>query len=122
MKLKIAKIIIKSVSEIKKEWKDALQGKKRGIQKDNELIFTGLETAAKIFSKNRIEVLKVIINEHPKSIYEISKILKRDFKNVHSDVKFLEEIGLIALKNTGDPRGGLMPVPRFSGIELDLAA
>ena len=122
MRNKIAKIIIKSVSEIKREWKEAFQGKKRGVQKDNELIFTGFETVAKIFSKNRIEVLKAIITEQPKSIYEISKIVNRDFKNVHSDVKFLEEIGLIELKNVGDPRGGLMPVAKFSGIELDLAA
>ena|SRR3990167_10038114 len=122
MKRKNAKIIIKSVSEIKKEWKEALKGKKRGSQKDNELIFTGLETAAKVFTKNRIEVLKVIISEQPKSIYEISKIVKRDFKNVHSDVKFLAEIGLIELKESGDPRGGLIPVAIFSGIELDLAA
>src|SRR3989338_6541269 len=106
MRNKIAKIIIKSVSEIKREWKEAFQGKKRGVQKDNELIFTGFETVAKIFSKNRIEVLKAIITEQPKSIYEISKIVNRDFKNVHSDVKFLEEIGLIELKNVGDPRGG----------------
>ena len=122
MKRKNAKIIIKSVSEIKKEWKEALKGKNRGSQKDNELIFTGLETAAKVFTKNRIEVLKVIISEQPKSIYEISKIVKRDFKNVHSDVKFLAEIGLIELKESGDPRGGLIPVAIFSGIELDLAA
>ena len=49
-------------------------------------------------------------------------MVDRDFKNVHSDVKLLSEIGLIDLKETTDARKGLRPVAKFSGIELDLAA
>ena len=122
MKMKHAKIIIRSVDSLKNDWKAALKGKKRGIQKKDEVIFTGIETVAKVFAKTRMEVLRAIILKKPNSIYELAKMLDRDFKNVHSDVKLLSEIGLIDLQETKDARNGLKPVAKFSGIELDLAA
>ena len=122
MKMKHAKIIIRSADSIKKDWKAALRGMKKAIQKDDEVIFTGIETVAKVFAKTRMEVLRAIILKKPNSIYELAKLLDRDFKNVHSDVKLLSEIGLVELKETGDARKGLKPIAKFSGIELDLAA
>ena len=122
MKLKFAKIIVRSIDDTKKEWKKALKGKKKSIQKDDEIIFTSLDTVAKIFSKTRMQILKAILNEGPKSIYELAKVVGRDFKNVHTDVKLLADIGLIELKETGDSRKGLQPIAKYSGINLDLAA
>lgn len=122
MKLKKAKIIIKNHSEIKRSWSEALKGKVKHIQKDDEIIFGNSETVAKVFSKNRLEILKAIIQHAPNSIYELAKIIERDFSNVYQDVKLLSEIGLIELKDSGDSRNGLIPIAKFSGIELDLAA
>ena len=122
MKLKKAKIVIKDLNEIKKEWKSALKGKSQQVQKNDEIIFTNLETAAKVMSRARIEILQSILKFKPRSIYELAKILEKDFKNVHTDVKFLCDVGLIELHETEDMRNGLRPVARFSGIELDWAA
>ncbi len=122
MKMKHAKIIIRSGESLKNDWKSALKGKKKGIQKDNEVIFTGIETVAKVFAKTRMEVLRAIILQKPNSIYELAKMVGRDFKNVHSDVKFLTEVGLVDLRKTEDARKGLKPIAKFSGIELDWAA
>lgn len=122
MKLKKAKIIIRSLTDIKSEWKTAMKGKISHIQKSDEIIFTSIESVAKVFSKSRIEILMTILQSHPQSIYELAKILDRDFKNVHSDVKLLSEIGLIKLQASGDNRNGLIPIAKFSGIELNLAA
>lgn len=122
MKLKKAKIIIQSVDSIKGEWKNALKGNSKSIQKSGEIVFTGIESVAKVFSKTRLKILQIIIAKSPKSIYELSKLVDRDFKNVHSDVKFLEEVGLIELQEVGDARNGLRPIAKYSGIELDLAA
>lgn len=122
MKMKHAKIIIRSVDSIKSEWKTALKGKKKALPKGDEVIFIGIETVAKVFAKTRMQVLRTIITKKPNSIYELAKMLDRDFKNVHSDVRLLSDIGLIELKQTKDARKGLKPVARFSGIELDLAA
>lgn len=122
MKLKKAKIIIRPLEDIKVEWKEALNGNKSFRPNKNEIVFTNFESLAKIFSKTRMEILKVVINQNPQSIYEVAKIVKRDFKNVHTDIRLLVEIGLLELRESKDTHNGLMPVAKFSGIELDLAA
>jgi predicted transcriptional regulator len=43
----------------------------------------------------RIPVLR------PKSIAALARSLKRDFKNVYSDLMFLADLGLIELKEEG---------------------
>ena len=122
MKPKKAKLVLQSVEDIKKEWVSALKGKTKSSAGENVIVVTGLETIAKIFSKPRMEILQAIIAKKPKSIYELAKILDRDFKNVYSDVQFLNDVGLIELKETGDNRKGLKPIAKYSGVELDLAA
>ncbi len=44
-----------------------------------------------------MEILHVIREKHPKSIYQLAKITKRDFKNVYEDVKTLKYFGLIKM-------------------------
>jgi len=122
MKAKKIKITIQTVDDIKSEWKLALKGKVKSKPKDDEIIVAGLKTIAKIFSKTRMEILQTIITKKPQSIYELAKMLDRDFKNVHSDVQFLNDIGLIGLKETKEGRKGMKPFARYSGIELDLVA
>ncbi len=122
MKKKHAKIIVKTIENTKQEWKEALEGRRKGIQKNDEIIFTSLEAVARVFSKGRMEILRAVIQDRPKSIYELAKLLKRDFKNVHTDVKLLADIGLLDLKETGNSRNGLIPLAKFSGIDLDWAA
>jgi predicted transcriptional regulator len=122
MKLKKAKIIIKNITEVKKEWALALRGKVRTLQKKDEIIFTSLEAAAKVFTKGRMEILQTIMKENPRSIYDLANILGKDFKNVYIDVNYLRDVGLIELRESKDSPTGLKPVARFSGIELDWAA
>lgn len=122
MKKKHAKIIVKTIENSKREWKEALEGKKKGIQKDDEIIFTSLEAVARVFSKGRMEILRAVIQKRPNSIYELAKLLGRDFKNVHTDVKLLADIGLLDLKEAKNSRNSLIPLAKFSGIDLDWAA
>ena len=122
MKKKHANVVVKTIENTKREWKEALAGKRKGIQKNDEIIFTSLEAVARVFSKSRMEILRAVIQESPKSIYELAKLLGRDFKNVHTDVKLLADIGLLDLKEAGDSRKGLIPLAKFSGIDLDWAA
>ena len=91
MKLKNAKIIIRSVSDIKKEWKQAFNGKIRSVRKEDEIMVSSFDTVDRLFSKNRLEILKTIINQKPASISELAQMINRDYKDVHSDVKFLSD-------------------------------
>jgi predicted transcriptional regulator len=121
MKLKKVRIVVQSVEDTKTEWAKALRGEIRSIQKPGTIIFTSLEAVAKMLSPARLELLGAILKEHPESIYALAKVVGRDFKNVHSDVKMLAEVGLLELKSTGK-RDGIKPIAKYSGYEVDLAA
>ena len=48
-------------------------------------------------TEKRLELLKVIKDREPESIYALSKILGRNFKNVYTDLKILGQFGLIEM-------------------------
>jgi predicted transcriptional regulator len=119
MKLKKVKIVVQPIKGVKAEWSRALKGNVRSIQPKGMIIFTSLTAVAKALSPVRLELLGVILNQKPDSIYALAKLVERDFKNVYADVKLLVEISLVELKPTGK-RDAVRPVAKYSGIEIDL--
>lgn len=83
------------------------------------LSFPDYETLGKAISATRIELLNVIRTQRPKSIQHLARLVKRDFKNVYTDVKFLQEFGLIDLEERGARRSS---VPKAKFEEFVLAA
>ncbi|HLG20313.1 MAG TPA: hypothetical protein VI895_10930 [Bdellovibrionota bacterium] len=121
MKLKKARIVVRSIDQVKKEWKAALKGKLRSIQSRNEVVFLSLNSIAKLLTRARLQLMAAILKGKPKSIYALAKMVHRDFKNVHSDVLLLSELGFIELKSQGQ-REAITPVAKYSGFEVNLAA
>jgi predicted transcriptional regulator len=81
--------------------------------------FPDFETLGRVVTGARVQLLATIRTTKPKSIQELARFVKRDFKNVYQDVKLLCEFGLIELKGVGS-RGSLAPLAKF--YELVLAA
>jgi len=54
-----------------------------------------IELLRKLFSNQKTRILYAVKKNSPKSIYGLAKILKRDFKSVYQDLKFLERFGFI---------------------------
>lgn len=50
-----------------------------------------------LLSNEKARLLHVIRSKQPNSIYELAKILGRDFKSVREDARVLEEFGLIEM-------------------------
>ena len=50
-----------------------------------------------ILSNEKARLLHVIKTKKPESIYELAKLLGRDFKAVRQDIKILERFGFIEL-------------------------
>lgn len=59
--------------------------------------YEGIEALRKLLSNERARIIHTIKYKHPKSIYELAKILQRDFKAVQEDIKLLERFGFIDL-------------------------
>lgn len=79
--------------------------------------FPNFETLGKVITGARLELLHAIRSGKPKSIQELARMVKRDFKNVHQDVTLLAEFGLIELRKVG-PRRSAAPTAKFSEIVL----
>lgn len=49
----------------------------------------------------RIELLDSLMNNRVSSINELAKVVGRDVKNVHGDLKILESLGFISFEREG---------------------
>ncbi len=69
------------------------------VEPTERLTFQNLESLLKTLTPKRFELLKILAKEADGiSIRQLSKLLNRDYKNVHNDVSQLDLIGLIAKK------------------------
>jgi predicted transcriptional regulator len=103
--------------EFKEVWRDAEQGifAKKPIER---VSFENLKTLVQVLTPKRIEVLTFLHDSGPLAIRALSKLLHRDYKNVHQDIQILEKIGLVE-----ETKEGLVAAP-FNRIvaEIRLAA
>jgi predicted transcriptional regulator len=122
MKVRNIKIAIKSdkelYNEVKEVWEKLEKGEK--VKKHEGVSFESLEAMRKVLTGERLRILKTIKREHPSSIYELAKLLKRDIKNTFSDVQFLAQAGLIELKKTKDDRERTTPRVNYDKILLEI--
>lgn len=74
-------------------WKRAERDEK--VEAKHRLYFENLETLLKTLTSGRWVLLKMLRISGPTSIRALANELKRDYKNVHTDVRRLEFVGLI---------------------------
>lgn len=75
-------------------WHQA-QSTKAAVDVEYHLNFEDFTQFAAVLTPKRIELLRVLKQEAPMSIRALSKLLERDYKNVHTDVSELIEVDLI---------------------------
>lgn len=64
--------------------------------------FTSLEAVRNLLTEKRLELLRLIREKHPHSIYELAKISGRNFRNVHDDMQILKNYGLVQMSKAKD--------------------
>ena len=80
-----------------------------------------LKALRSLLSNEKAKILHIVKNKNPKSIYELAKNLKRDFKSVSNDVKLLERFGFVELisEKSGE-RERLKPILSAETISIEL--
>ena len=58
---------------------------------------TEISLLRSLLSNEKARILHVIKTKQPNSLYELAKILARDFKSVREDTRVLEEFGFIEM-------------------------
>lgn len=86
-----------------------------------EYNFQGLSALRSLLSNEKARILSTIKKKNPSSIYQLSRILKRDFKSVNEDVKFLEKFGFLDLisEKTGK-RERLKPIVIIDSMNIEI--
>lgn len=87
----------------------------------NVLSFRSVKLFRHFLTDKRIEILKTIRKHHPKSIYELSKILGRDRKSVTTDIKVLEDLGLVELKNSRSEGNRKITIPNVPYDRINIS-
>jgi predicted transcriptional regulator len=122
MKVKKIDIGIKGLKESLKDfaetWKKLEAGKK--VKKEEGIYFDSIDAMRAVLTNNRLLILKTIRERHPRSIYELSKMLGRDLKNVNQDLKLLAEIGLVTLEKAETDKKRVIPHVDYGKILLEI--
>ncbi|MFH1365158.1 MAG: hypothetical protein ABIH28_01070 [archaeon] len=71
--------------------------KQQGGSSKKDYDFSGTLALRQLLSNEKARILHVIKTRKPKSIYDLAKTLKRGFKSVNDDVKFLQRFGFVDL-------------------------
>jgi len=67
----------------------------------------------------RLELIQAIAENAPESMREVARLVDRDVSDVHSDLKQLEVLGILELRE-GGPGGAMQPVVPFDRIEMHI--
>jgi predicted transcriptional regulator len=117
MKSKTQHIVFESwddfKSRTKKELLEVIEGRATHIQPQNVLVFDSIASYQRLISEQKYLILAAICNLKPTSIYQLAKLVERDFANVKKDCESLELSGFILLVISGDSRGSRIPKLAF---------
>lgn len=124
MRVKKIKVQIKSLDDVLSNFVDVAKKikKKKKVASSKGVYLANLETARGIFTEARLQIISILKKKNPKSIYALAKLLKRDFKNVYTDVSFLSELGIISIEENKEGRREKKPKLVCSKILFDIAA
>lgn len=122
MKVKNIKIGVRSLDTAFEEWAQTFEKVRKGkkIDKRRGVYFTSLEAMRKVLTEKRLELLHIIKDHQPDSVYELSKIVKRDLKNINSDLELLRDIGLVSMTKAHKGRERVIPRVNYDKIQLEI--
>lgn len=123
MKVRDIRITIKKREQVLREFGESLEklGKGEYVEKRHELSFGNIEALRKVLTDKRIELLRVIREREPTSIYELAKFADRDLKSVNLDLAILKQLDLVSLEKSKEGRARVKPEVSFDKLNIEIA-
>lgn len=120
MRIKKVKIEIKGLDKALKEAGEVFERLSKGesVKKKTAIYFSNLKEMRKVLTEKRLELLKVIKDRKPASVYALSKMVGRNIKNVLEDLAYLQELGLVEITETRDKK---IPHVGYEKIAFEVA-
>ncbi len=100
MKIRKIRVGIKDLETALNEFVETGRALEKGkhVKKEKGVYFTNVEAFRKTVTPGRLELFKTIKTEKPSFVRHLSKIMDRNIKNVSTDIRFLEQTGLVDIK------------------------
>lgn len=123
MKIRKVRVGIKDLKTALNEFVEIGKAVEEGklVQKEKGVYFTSVEAFRKAITPKRLALLKAIKTEKPSSVRQLSKIAGRDVKNVSTDIKFLEQVGLVDIKRNDKAKKEITPSVSYDKILFEIA-
>ncbi len=113
---------VRTSAERSRALRDAIRRVARGDRapKEGGLYFETVAELRKILTEKRLELLLAIARHRPASVNELAGLLKRDYKNVSSDITLLERLGLVKLSSKGGKGRAQTPTVPYDEIQVTI--
>ncbi len=86
------------------------------------LDFSDVTALRQLLSNEKARILWTLQNKKPGSIYELAKMLGRDFKSVRQDIELLRQFGFVRLiSETKGKRKKLKPVLNLEKLNITVS-
>jgi predicted transcriptional regulator len=123
MKIRKVRVGIKDLKTALNEFVEIGKAVEEGkpVKKEKGVYFTSVEVFRKAITPKRLALLKAIKTENPSSVRQLSKIAERDVKNVSTDIKFLEQVGLVDIKRNDEAKKEIIPSVSYDKILFEIA-
>jgi predicted transcriptional regulator len=109
---------IASYEEMKERTLEVARGQRRVARDEPKIWFTSTESFAKVLSAGNRELLRVIAQEAPNSLDELSRITGKAKSNLSRTLRAMEGYGLVIL--TRGERGRIAPRVTHDRVALEL--
>lgn len=99
-----------------------LNAVKSGIPyiEQDQIQSSSLKALLSVATENRLKLFKIIHNDKPESLYELSKAFYADISYISKEIRVLEGFGLISIiKENVNGRERLKPIALYDRIVLD---
>ena len=117
---KVIELSIRPTKEILKDFAEVLGRARRGqkIEPHVGISFESIDGLRNVLTTRRLELLSIVKHRKPQSVYELSKLLKRDLKSVNTDLKVLKDNDFIELQKIDEGRHRSIPRVNFENIKI----
>lgn len=123
MKIKRLKVGVRPLEEGLQEFGETLKALQAGkaLSKQRGVYFVSVEAMRQVLTPSRLTLLHLIRTRRPHSIAALAKLIRRNFKNVHADLKLLADLGLVHLEPGAHLRDSVTPTVPYERIQFEIA-
>lgn len=123
MKIRRLRVGVRPLEEGLQEFGGTLKALQTGktLSKRRGVYFVSVEAMRRVLTPSRLTLLHLIRTRHPRSIAALAKLLRRDFKNVHTDLTLLADLGLVHLEPGAHMRDSITPTVPYERIQFEIA-